>query len=63
MQIRIHKEFGVVIDNVRDEMVDVFVSEDGSITVQVNQVDEDDEEGEELDPDPSLSGFLAPGRN
>lgn len=60
MRVTIYKDHGVTIEDIDDQLVQLFVAENGHISVTINLYDDDDED--EPEPDPYWSDAML-GRN
>jgi hypothetical protein len=58
MQITIHKEHGITIEDVGDTPVDIVMRADGTVSVDINFVDGDGDNDDDLEPDPYWSDSM-----
>lgn len=61
MRVTIHKDHGITIDDIDDQLVELFVAEGGHISVTINPGD-DDGDDDEPEPGPCWSDSML-GRN
>lgn len=62
MRVTIHKDHGVTIEDIDDQLVELFVAEGGHISVTINLYDDDGDDDDEPEPDPCWSNSIL-GRN
>jgi hypothetical protein len=62
MRVTIHKDHGVTLEDIDDQLVQLFVAENGHISVTINCDDDDGDDDDESEPDSCWSDAML-GRN